>query len=228
MNALARQMKRYFNQSSIPLTKALLATGAAVFVMGLAVPQILDLLALSSFSLTGRFWGLLTYPLVNPEFFSLLFALLWLWFIGGSLEQIWGTRRYGLFVLLVTAVTGVAMALVESWVIRFPQPIFGFWLLSVGMTWAWAELFPEREILFWGIIPIQARWLAWLNALMIFFSYFRVHWLLGLAALSGILVAYLYTAKRGGGYRGGGGRRPQNWREDRERRAKRSRFRVIH
>jgi hypothetical protein len=92
----------------------------------------------------------------------------------------------------VTLVTGLAMLLVSMFVMRFPIQIAGFWLPLTAITWAWAGIFRGQELLFWGLIPIRAEWLAWIQAALTFFSYFRLHWLLGVASVSGIAVVYLF------------------------------------
>jgi membrane associated rhomboid family serine protease len=227
LNNLYWRIRRFLFQEFTPVTKTLLSLGALCFVLGFILPVLRDWLVLTPRSIPMNLWAVLTYPLVNPDLISLLFAILWLWFIGSSLERTWGSPRYALFLGLLAGVTGLAMVLVEIWLGIF-QPIYGFWLLSVGITWAWAELNPGRELLFWGIIPIRARWLAWLNALMIGYSYLQTYWLLGLASLSGILIAYWFVGSGGRGYRSGPKRDSQSWLEERRRRNRRKRFRIIH
>src|SRR5689334_4567418 len=51
----------------------------------------------------GSFWTPLTYTFLNPEPLSLLFGLLGLWFVGASLERMWGTRRFLVFYFLSSA-----------------------------------------------------------------------------------------------------------------------------
>ena len=104
--------------------------------------------------------------------------------------------------------------------------IIGLWLPLVGITWAWATVYPEREILIWGIIPVKAFWLAWIDAGITFFNYWQVNGniFFGLAALSGIILVYLFgdTGKLGRGLR------YRSWRrEERYPKRRRSRLRII-
>ncbi len=227
MNDIYRRIRRFLFQEFSPVTKGMLSLGVILFVLGWIFPALQQWLVLTPRSLPLGLWTLLTHPLVNPDLLSLLFAVLWLWFIGSGLERTWGSPRYGLFLVTVALVTGLVMMLVESG-LGIYQPVYGFWLLSVGITWAWAELNPRQELLFWGLIPIQARWLAWVNALMIGYTYFQTYWLLGLASLSGILIAYLFVGRGSGGHRSGRSWDAQNWLEERRRRNRRKRFRIIH
>ncbi len=228
MNPYYQRLRRFLFQEWMPITKGLLLLAGIFFVLGLIVPVVNHLLALSVATFPLFLWSIVTYPLVNRDLLGLIFAVLWLWMIGGTLERSWGGFRYLAFLIANTAVTGLVMIGVERWLAGAVAPaISGLWLLTIGLTWAWAELNPRQELLFWGIIPIQARWLAWITAALIFFSYYQYHWLLGLGALVGIPLVYLF--RRGGGYRGGGRKfDPQRWMEERKRQNRKKRFRVIH
>lgn len=194
----------FLNQGAIPFTKLILVLSGFSFILNLLFNSG-SLLALVPANLPEFFWTFLTYPLVNPkfDFLTLIFAGLWLWFVGGSLERTWGTGMYGFFFVLVTLVTGGAMALVAIATGLTGYSIFGLWLPLVGITWAWAKAYPEREILIWGIFPVKAFWLALIDAGMTFFNYWQVsgNLLYGLAAVSGIILVYLFgdTGKLGRG-----------------------------
>ena len=116
---------------------------------------------------------------------------------------------------LVAIMTGIA-----------GYPIFGLWLPLVGITWAWAKVYPEREILIWGIIPVKATWLAWIDAGMTFFNYWQVNrnLLFGLASISGIVLVYLF----GDPGKLGRGLRYRSWRrDDRYPKRRRNRLKII-
>lgn len=196
MRGFARKLKYFLYRDFIPVTKGLILAGGIILLLSQFYRPLINLLSLTPVTLFRYPWTVITYPLVNPEIFSLIFAALWLWFIGGSLERSWGSFTYGVFLFLVTLVTGLVMMLV-SWVfIPLPVWVAGFWLPLTALTWAWADIFRDREILFWGLIPIKSQWLAWILAAITFFSYSHYHLLLGAASLSGIGVVYLF---RGGG-----------------------------
>lgn len=176
-------------------------------------------------------WTLITYPLINTDPLGLIFGLLWLWFIGGTLERSWGSWAYFLFTFVVTLITGLAMTVV-AWL--FMDPFFviaDLWLPLVAITWAWAGIYPDRELLFWGIIPIKAEWLAWINALFIFIRYVRSHWLMGLASICGILVVYLFRGRSlGHGLRywaWNHGISLRGWLQKRRHEAKKRKFKII-
>ncbi|NLM37272.1 MAG: DUF1751 domain-containing protein [Firmicutes bacterium] len=197
MNQYVKDFRRFLNREYIPLTKGIIVLSVALFV-GDALLSFLRINLSSFFAFQPavwwlRPWTLLTYPLVMRGFAD-LFALLWLWFIGGSLERTWGGQTYGLFLGLATVVTSLAF-LLSSLFSGVRRLITGLWLPLTGLTWVWAQLYPDRELLFWGLIPIRAQWLAWIHAGLTFYSYLRYHLFYALAAVSSIAVASLFTGQ---------------------------------
>ncbi len=194
MRRFVQELKYFLYKDFIPVTKGLILAGVITLFLSLFYRPFFDLLSLSSATLSRYPWTIITYPLANQGI-SLIFAALWLWFTGGSLERTWGSLTYGIFLFLVTLVTGLLIMLV-SWVfVPLPVKAAGFWLPLTSLTWAWAEIFRDRELLFWGLIPVKSQWLAWILAAMTFFSYSHYHFLLGAASLSGIGVVYLFCGR---------------------------------
>lgn len=195
MNQYARKIRRFLYREYIPITKGIIVLSLALFIghyfLSSLRINLFSMFIFRSLRWLWRPWTLLTYPFVNRGFGD-LFALLWLWFIGGSLERSWGGQTYGFFLGLATGVTALAFSLV-SLLFGVNITVDGLWLPLTGLTWAWAKLYPDRELLFWGLIPIRAQWLAWIHAGLIFFNYLGYNLFFALAAVSSIAVAYLFT-----------------------------------
>lgn len=193
------RLRRFLNQEFTPVTKTVSIISGIIFLSSL-IP-VLNLffqnnLSLNPFTLFLKPWTLITFPLFNEGILSMVFAILWYWMVGGSLERSWGSKIYGIFIIIVALVTGLSVTLVETLNLTGHVQINGLWIPLVAITWAWAESSPQQEVLFWGIVPIKARWLAWLNALIIFLGYSQMGGvLLGLASISGIGVVYLFQGK---------------------------------
>ncbi len=225
MNVYSR-FRRFLYQGFIPVTKSLIVLGALIFILYYVLQlfhfrSLYNLLGLFTGGVFHYPWTLLTYPLVNPDPFSLIFGLLWLWFVGGSLERSWGSWTFGIYLFWVTLFTGIMITLV-GFIVGKMIFISGFWIPLVALTWAWASIFPDREILFWGIIPLRAKWLAWINAVIVFFNYaLQSHWLMGFASISGILILYLFGGKGGFFFKD-----IKSWLEERRRKARRNKFKV--
>jgi membrane associated rhomboid family serine protease len=233
MNEYLLRFKRFIYRDFDPVVKSLLVLAGLEFLLSLLLRGIFffnlnERLILQPGTVFSYPWTLIGYPLVDASPLSLLFAGLWLWFVGGSLERIWGSGKFGWFLVISTGVTGLAMVFLEI-LFQIPVPLFGLWLPLVGVTWAWADLNPNQEMLFWGVIPLKAKWLAWINALFIFLTYLQYsrnllfNCLFGLASLSGIAVAYFFKGRNS--YGGGG--RSRSCRDTAAQRSRRSRFRVI-
>lgn len=231
MNDYLTRLKRFIYRDFDPVTKSVMVGAGLLYVLALLLSglQWLDLNRLLWLNPANALlfpWTIWTYPLVNPDLLNLIFAGFWLWFIGGSLERSWGSKRYGWFWLLNVGVTGLVFTVV-GFAFEAAIPVYGLWLPAVGLTWAWAKLNPNQELLLWGMIPIKAKWLAWLEVGLTFFTYFNspqnpfFNLLFGLAAVSGVAVAHFF---RGDHPFDGSGRRG---REAAARRMRRSRFRVI-
>ncbi len=230
------KFKRFLYQGSIPVTKGIMVLCGLFFLLyyifqALNYEFFADFLVLNPAGVFHSPWTLITYPLLNPDPFSLIFGLLWLWFIGGTLERTWGSTLYFILTALATILTGMAMSVVACFFLGGDFRIFDLWLPLVAITWAWSGVYPEREMLFFGIVPIKAQWLAWINAAFIFFQYMRIHWLMGFAAISGILVVYLFRGKTlGYGLRfwaWNHGFPLRGWYQKKRHEAKKKRFRII-
>jgi membrane associated rhomboid family serine protease len=99
-----------------PLTIKLLWATLACLVVSLLPPTVIEWLVLwplqfgggDLMGVLGRFmpWQLVTHLAVNSVW-DLVFVALTLYYFGGQLEAMWGTRRYGLF--LVACALGAAL-----------------------------------------------------------------------------------------------------------------------
>ena len=112
----------------------------------------------------GFLWTPLTYTFLNPDPFSLLFALLGLWLLGAALEQMWGTRRFVIFYFLTGAAGAIATGLLGFASSRIMgHAYFGNWASLEGLMAAFAVLMPEAQI-FLYFLPVQAKWMLPISA----------------------------------------------------------------
>jgi membrane associated rhomboid family serine protease len=112
----------------------------------------------------GSFWTPLTYTFLNPQPFSLLFALLGLWLIGSALEQMWGTRRFVTFYFVTSAVAALATAAIGYFApsVRVSE-YYGNWAAIEGLIAAFAVLLPNAQIYLY-FLPVRARWMLPISA----------------------------------------------------------------
>jgi membrane associated rhomboid family serine protease len=204
LSEFSYRLKRFLYQEYIPITKSIAVITGVLFLVSF-IPGLQFIFGLLSLNTGAGFlipWTLITYPVViYRDIIAAVFSVLWLWMIGGSLERSWGSRTYGLFFFLTTLVTGATLSLVSLLPLTGPGNILinGLWLPLVGVTWAWAKTGPDQEVLFWGIIPLKAKLLAWIDAGITFVIYFQMvqnpleGLFFGLASISGIAVVYLFS-----------------------------------
>jgi membrane associated rhomboid family serine protease len=112
----------------------------------------------------GFVWQPFTYTFLNPDPLGLVFAGLGLWFMGGSLEAMWGTRRFVTFYFATSVLAALATAVIGIFagsVARFAY--FGNWVVIEALAAAFAVSLPSARI-FLYFIPIEARLLLPISA----------------------------------------------------------------
>lgn len=112
--------------------------------------------------------------------FHLLFNMLVLWMFGRILENVWGAKKFLTFYLICGVGAAVFHLLIqylrcEFFLLPAVQHVdqFGFNKYAgalagmvgasgaiMGVTAAYAYLFPNTELLIYGIFPIKAKWLV--------------------------------------------------------------------
>ncbi len=113
--------------------------------------------------LHGQIWRLVTFVFLpldsNP--FLLLLSLYFYWFIGSSLEREWGTAKFTLFYgmgIVLNVVIGLLMGLI------FGNAYVSMTYVNLSLFFAFATLYPDLQFLMFFIIPVKAKWLAWIDA----------------------------------------------------------------
>lgn len=128
---------------------------ALVFLLHLLAPGYESALTLNREAiLQGEVWRLVTWIFIPETFqpFWILFALLFLWFLGDGLEATMGAFRTTLFYITgMIACTIVAL-------------LFGSYgantFLNLSLLYAFATLHPDYQVLLFFIIPVRIGWLA--------------------------------------------------------------------
>lgn len=114
---------------------------------------------------SGQVWLLLSHVLV-PSFtnaFACLCLSSFSMWLGRVLEDAWGAFRVNLYVLWLVLSLGV-------WSLFFGFPMTSYWLFHT-LVFAVAVLIPNEEILLFFIIPVKMKWIALMDAAMMFFMF---------------------------------------------------------
>ena len=106
-------------------------------------------------------WQPFTYMWLHStvDFSHILFNSLFLWMFGGALEQAWGTRAFIRFYLTCGIGAGLVVFVIGS----FFHPdlaTVGASGAIFGLVVAWAIVFPDRVIYFFGLFPIKGKYFA--------------------------------------------------------------------
>jgi membrane associated rhomboid family serine protease len=115
--------------------------------------------------LSGRIWTLFTYTFLNTgDPFVLIFAVLGLWMLGGSLEAMWGTKRFVTFYFASSVIAALATAAVAIFFSAAAEFRYhGNATVLVALAAAFAVALPSAQI-FLYIVPVQARLLLPISA----------------------------------------------------------------
>jgi len=152
-----------------------------------------------------QIWRLATYMFVHADLFHILFNMLALWMFGTELEQIWGTRFFVKFYLIV----GIGAGLITLLVARIPfgplqalsfSNIIGASGSVYGLLLAYALYFPDRTI-YYVIFPLPVRVYVLISGALAFYASLSANGggVANATHLGGLLVAYVYlTSLRNG------------------------------
>ena len=143
--------------------------------------------------LHGEVWRLVTFVLLPFTYrpFTLFILLSFYYFVGGTLEREWGTAKFTLYYLsgmLLSVLGTVIFSLVtgyDGW------SLSSAYYINLTLFLAFAALYPDAQIMFYMVIPLKAKWLAWADVALFGWEIvkdLRIGWYAGaLAAVVAIL-----------------------------------------
>lgn len=118
----------------------------------------------------GQIWRLFTHifiPSATGIYF--LFAVLLYYSIGQSLESSWGTFRFNLYYFSGAIFSMIGLTIIQ--LIFGPVYVSTTVYLHLTLFLAFAALFPDLQFLLMMIIPVKAKYLAFIDALFLGFSF---------------------------------------------------------
>src|SRR5205085_12152338 len=110
-------------------------------------------------------WTMVTYMFVHGGLMHIGFNMLTLYFFGPRVELRLGSERF--FVLYF--LSGICGALL-SFLFSDLTPIIGASGAIFGVMFAYASFWPRDQVLLWGIVPIEVRWLVAVSTLIALFG----------------------------------------------------------
>ena len=171
LNALQNWLDRFCRKHpnfAIPnLMKYIVIGNVVVFLLDLFSHNACS--ALLAFApdliLHGQIWRILSFIFIpvnsSPIFF--IFSLYFYWFIGSALEREWGSGRFTVFYAAGVVLTILAGILLRLLGVGNVYSFVNMYYVNMSMFFAFASLYPDMQVLFFFIIPIKVKWLAWLD-----------------------------------------------------------------
>ena len=152
--------------------------------------------------LQGQIWRLVSFIFVPPTGYGAIGLALFLYMyymIGNMLEREWGTTKFTLYYGIGVAaniVVGLVLTLIYG--PNHPYAVVGITYLNMSLFLAFAALYPDLRFLLFFIIPVKAKWLAWIDlaffALSILSSLLRFYWVGVIVPIVALLNFLLFSS----------------------------------
>ncbi|MBA7693383.1 Rhomboid protease GlpG [subsurface metagenome] len=158
-----------------PAVKWLLIINAAVFFVQILGADTLLVDWFAVYPRTGgmalQIWRLITYQFLHGGIIHILFNMLWLFFLGPTLERHWGSRKFLIFYLGCGAAGGLFYVLLVAINFLPAAPMIGASGAILGVVAACAILFPQIVVYLFPLpvaIPIRVAALAGIVIFILF------------------------------------------------------------
>lgn len=175
---LLDSLERRFRFLAIPgLLRIVAMFQVAVFVMLYLKPEMIQSLILDwDQVLKGQVWRLLSFFLIpsSPHIIWIIFSTMILIWIGDSLESEWGAFRVTLYFFGTVACLALGTWLSGEVARKLIVPLFTASYLYLSLFLAFSVTFPRTPINLWGILPLEARWLGWIDAAYLAYDFYRL------------------------------------------------------
>ncbi len=193
-------LRKAAKQSGTPATVALIGLLVGTFFINWflngRLSGALDFVPANALS---RPWTFLTYSLAaEPSLFIFfLFTCMWLWWIGGSVERDLGTNRFVTFWIGLT-LTGALAILAAAGLMGFNYPVhlLGCFIPLAGITVAWGTRNPGSIVNLYMVIPVAAKWIAWIMAVSVLIEFGQGNPMMGVFACVPLALAWAFADNR--------------------------------
>ena len=126
--------------------------------------------------LEGEVWRVFTFLFTPPADQTILVIFYWIlmYLFGSGLEQVWGTFRYNVFLLIGFLASVIATFIAYAFGYNIPASN-GFLYGSIFL--AFARIFPDYTLMLFFILPIKVKWLALLMWLGYAYGLLKGDWM---------------------------------------------------
>src|SRR5262245_11901177 len=204
MSLLSRLNARYGRYGIPNLTIGLIAGQVIVYLAAFLLPQqngvdILERMQMFPDKvLEGEVWRLFTYLITPPGTNPIFVLIFWnlFYFMGTTLEAVWGPFRYNIYVLIGYLASlafsfGVYFEFGNLWASMPASTLF----LEGGVFLSFARLYPEFTVLIYFVLPVKVRWLALLQWIIFGYQLITGPWMIRAMVLSSVANYLLFFGK---------------------------------
>ncbi len=138
-------------------------------------------------------WQLITYQFMHGGFGHIFFNMFALWMFGGSIEDVFGSKKFLIFYLLAGVSAGLFQLFITPLLGATSAVTIGASGSIFGVLIAYAMFFPDNLIFLYFLIPVKAKYLIGFLVLIEFFAIDSASSdVAHLAHLGGALFGFLY------------------------------------
>ena len=114
--------------------------------------------------LHGQLWRLVTFALMpqSTQLLYMVISLYFYYFIGSTLEKMWGQAKFTLYYLsgmVFTVLFGFLVYFISHRIVNVSATY-----INLSMFFSFATLFPDSRVLLFFFIPVKIKWLAIVDA----------------------------------------------------------------
>jgi hypothetical protein len=126
----------------------------------------------------GQIWRLVTCLIPNVSISNILYVFIsvYLYYvIGDALERAWGSFRFNIYIF-----SGIILNILASWMMYLVNGVStnpSLDSIYSSMFFAFAAIYPNVQFLLYFLIPVKAKYLAWIDAAFLIYtciSYLKV------------------------------------------------------
>lgn len=182
------------------IVKAIIMATVGMYVVSSLVPALASPFGLVPEEVLTRFriWQPVTYLFLHGGVFHILFNMLTLWMFGTELERMWGSRYFAKFYFVCGIGAGVTQILASLLPFGPLGALYSAQTIGAsgavyGLLLAYAMYFPHRQIMFFGVFPIEVRYFVLImGAISLLSAADGASGIAHMAHLGGIVAGYLY------------------------------------
>ncbi|SHF01259.1 rhomboid family intramembrane serine protease [Clostridium fallax] len=192
MKFLNKLERKYGKYAIRDLMKYIVILNLAVYLINYMFPSIdviYKLAYIPELVLKGQVWRIVTFLFIPPDtsLIFILFVLYFYYFIGLSLEQVWGSFKFNIYYLVGALGTIIAATIIGG----AANPLY----LNFSLFLAYAYFYPNNEVYLFFIIPIKVKYLAYLDLFFLFVQFFKGGMVTKVLILVALLNCILFFGK---------------------------------